>query len=84
MITKEWKDFILSRDGEISNPTERFNLELSNRHVTREIVESLEERFESMKTSEDGCVTIWTTSKVWFIVKHGRLEKLIYLPRNPA
>jgi len=83
MITNEWRDFALSRSVEITNPTQRFNLQLSDRRATRDIFESEGERFEAMKVSEDGNVTIWTTHKVWCIIKHGNLDKLIFLPRNP-
>ena len=78
MIITEWKDFVLSRSPEITNQTQRFNLLLSDRRVTRDILETEGERFEAMKISQDGSVTVWTTGKVWFIIKHGELEKLIY------
>ena len=83
MITNEWKDFVLSRGPDIINPTQRFNLQLSDRRATRDIFESEGEKFEAMDISQDGYITVWTTRKVWGITKHGTLEKLIYLPRNP-
>jgi hypothetical protein len=78
-----WKDFVLSRGAEIANANQRFELKLSDRHATRDIFEKDGERFEAMRISEDGNVTVWTTTKVWFIIKHGNLDNLIYLPRNP-
>jgi hypothetical protein len=84
MITKEWKDFVLAPVGSfIDNVEDRFNLPGGGRLVTLGIVEQFGDKFEAMEITELGDITLWTTSKVWCIRKEPRLEKLIYLLRNP-
>ena len=83
MITKEWKDFILSMLGTIGNVRDRFDLQREGRLVNRELLEKFGDKFEVMEITDLGNITVWTTSKVWCIRQEAGLEKLIYLPRNP-
>jgi len=42
--------------------------------------------FECMEIDDFGHVTIWTSQKIWFLVRDGSsggIEKLRYVPRHP-
>jgi hypothetical protein len=88
MITSEWKDFILTRDGTHPDLKARFEIK-PNSHVVihRDFVEKDGDRFEAMKIDELGDVMIWTTTKIWWIVRQGnknQIERLLFVPRHPT
>jgi hypothetical protein len=83
MTTSEWRDFVISVGQPIRSVEERFNLEGGGRSVRRELFEQYGDKFEVMEITDLGGITIWTTTKVWCIRTEQRLEKLVYLPRNP-
>lgn len=52
--------------------------------VERTQVELTGDPFQAMVVTEVGDVCIWTTTRVWFLLRrHGGMEKLLTLSRDP-
>ncbi len=74
-------DFITSREQRLNTKSidESKNINV----IKKSLFEQYGDRFEAMEINDFGDVILWTNNKVWCIHKSEKLEKLLYLPRNP-
>ena len=85
--TKEWRNFVVSSAvAPIMSNRDRFDLihvDYPEQIVHRDSVEILGDEFEAMEITDRADITVWTTTRVWCLIKGPGLERLLFLPRNP-
>ncbi len=89
-IFRVFKNFIMFPldPSFIKSREQRLNIRLADSSkkihlIEKSVFEQFGDEFEAMEINEFGDVILWTKKKVWHIHKNKKMEKLLYLPRNP-